>query len=63
MLKMDEVNQIRKCFFSKGKNRNQIAKKHNRAWGVKVKENSIAIDEINSIGYNFFNPPWYLGFF
>ena len=34
MLRMDEVNQIRKCFFSEGKNRNQIAKKHNRAWGT-----------------------------
>jgi len=31
---MDEINKIRKSFFSEGKNRNQIAKKHNRSWGT-----------------------------
>lgn len=32
MIRMDEVNQIRKDFFSRGKNRNQIANKYKRAW-------------------------------
>ena len=32
MLKMDEINKIRKAFFSQGKTKNAIAKRFNRSW-------------------------------
>ncbi len=32
MLRMDEINKIRKSFYTNGENKHQIAKKFNRAW-------------------------------
>lgn len=50
MIRMDEINQIRKSFFSKGQNKNQIAKKYRRAWGTVNNIVSMTREELEKRG-------------
>lgn len=50
MLRMDEVQKIRKCYFSHGETINQIAKKFNRSWATINNIVKMERDELDNRG-------------
>ena len=50
MLRMDQVNQIRKCFFTHGQTRGEIAKKFNRSWDTVNRIVKMDRDELKNRG-------------
>lgn len=50
MLRMDEINKIRKCFFTHGLTRAAIAKKYNRSWDTVNRLVNMKRDELENRG-------------
>lgn len=50
MLKMDEINKIRKCFFTSGESRSEIAGKFNRSWDTVNRIVKMKRDELENRG-------------
>ena len=50
MIRMDEINKIRKCFFAHGETRNEIAKKFNRSWDTVNRIVNMGRDELENRG-------------
>ena len=50
MLRMGETNKIRKCFFTGGESRNEIAKKFNRSWATIDRILSLSREELEQKG-------------